>query len=119
MKEYGCSNSRIALVISKKTGEIWENRDINNHFNRFDMNDHDINNYRPSEFIKEIFISKKKVALCCQTPEMKKMWEHFSDTLVMDSTFKMTESSWYFFTILGINSDGHSEVLCWFLTRDQ
>ena len=64
-------------MISEKTGEIWENKDINYHFNRFDMNDHDINNYRPSEFIKEIFISKEKVALCCQTPEMKKMWKTF------------------------------------------
>lgn len=93
MKIFGCPNSRIALEITSITGDIWDKEDILNYLESFDMNADDINNYSPNNNVKEIYLGDEKVALCCQTPEMRKMWEYFGDTLVMDSTFKTTESS--------------------------
>ena len=65
----------------------------------------------------------KLIGIMYQSPRMKRAFEYFGQTIIMDSTHQITtknsKENWKLFIMLVINGDGQNESICYFVVTDE
>ena len=67
--------------------------------------------------------SENKISVVYQTSKTRSIWEAYRDLLLMDSTYEVIEKdmelNWKAWAILAINGMNHTEVVCYFILKNE
>ena len=134
-----CKGNEIAKVINQENvankdlieeGKVFETKDILN-LKREIIVDAEKENFKYSEELGcfDIFYlfretcSENKIAVVYQTSKMRSIWKDYGDLLLMDSTYEVIEKDMELnrkaWAILVINGMNNTEVVCYFIIKNE
>eukprot|EP00477_Mikrocytos_mackini_P001087 GAHX01001168.1.p1 GENE.GAHX01001168.1~~GAHX01001168.1.p1 ORF type:complete len:645 (+),score=93.39 GAHX01001168.1:44-1978(+) len=118
----GAPMSKVAHLMNEKNDKILS-KDVHNHLSKI-IDNTEAEIYMADEtkngnlqIIKDI--EDKPVAYLYQDQLMKDLWKTYGDCLLSDSTFSMVKKKWSLFAILCVNGEAYSEIVCWFLVKNE